>query len=95
MRITITNMIKHETFKANSKLCLLDRLCEICLGERIPADITDNRGVVLISANTKLSKTRLRIIELHRGQGIVIQNDPAAQMRINKLLTSGGNQSDL
>jgi hypothetical protein len=73
-------------YTVNPKLSLLENLCEICLGERLHSDIVDPSGVTLIPANTKLSKTRLKIIELYRGRGVTLPTAKDEEDKINAIL---------
>jgi hypothetical protein len=73
-------------YTVNPKLSLLENLCEICLGERLHSDIVDPSGVTLIPANTKLSKTRLKIIALYRGRGVTLPTAKDAEEKINAIL---------
>jgi len=52
----------------------LESLCEICLGEKIPANICNAQTeAVIIPADTKLSKSRLRlVVEASNTTGIVL-----------------------
>ena len=82
------NQINSQLSAANPSQDFLDALYSIALGERVQGDILDAYGVVIIPANTKLSKTRLQLLAGFRGQGVRIPASQAIESAFNSILIS-------